>query len=270
MMKSKKTTTAKEESRSIIYFLIGLNTVLLVVWFMFGTRADVVKVENEIVVVNDDYSDAFIIAYEKPEVSEPEIIKEEFPEPEIDLTVIEEVENPIPEDQVVIMKPIDKVTTPVVPVGTKNFSLNKFNDLKTKASAIKEETVLEEMSPREVTYMAIYPGCEQYKGDKEKLTQCFGAKLGQDLSKNLDTTFPDVNKDQLVVQMQFKVDTEGNIIDIVPARGDDELKLLAKQALEKVADKLNKSKKRIVPAKMNDDSYAILKMTNTVILKNGN
>ncbi|MGI9527573.1 MAG: energy transducer TonB family protein [Weeksellaceae bacterium] len=268
-MNLKKSKTSTVERQSTIFFLIGLNAVLLTVWFIFGTQSEIVKVENELVEISDDYSSAIVIEYETPEVEKTEVIEEPLPEPEIDLTLIDEVPDVLPEDEV-ILKPIDKVKLPETTSNKFTYDPDAFQKLKEKAEGLKEENILKPVSPSKVTYMAIYPGCEKYKGDRRKLTNCFGMKLAQDISNELDTTYPDVDKDELKVQLEFKVDTEGNIINIVSARGDEELKSQAKEALEKVARKLRKSKKQIVPAKMSDDSYAILKMTNAVVLKKGN
>ena len=84
--------------------------------------------------------------------------------------------------------------------------------------------------------------------------------------KYLDKDYPNTNKEMLKVQLRFKVDTEGEITDIEPV-GDKEFQLQAKRALEKVNENLKKTGKRIEPARMTDDSKAILKFQSNVVLE---
>lgn len=268
-MKPKKTEKASLKGRNIFYFLIGLNLVLLGVWMLFGIQTmasdfkEVVSVEK----INYDPSKMYVVEKEIPEEKLPEPEEIPLPEPDIDLTDLVEVDEPL--DKQPDLTPIDEpkitdiTTTPVNPPRN---VIKNFEKLKNDAENVKE-VVLEPVSANVVTTMAIYPGCEKFEGDKRALVNCFSSELGKDILQYLNTEFPDTKKDKVAVQLEFNVNTKGEIVDIVPARGDEEFKLQAKEALEKVAKKLKRKGKLIVPAKMKDDSKAILKFQRGVVLE---
>lgn len=266
-MNAKKTKEASLEGRSVFYFLIGLNLVLLGVWMLFGMQTinsdfvEVVEVRKE---KEAEVIPVYEIEEKIPEYKEPEPEIEKIPEPE--LIDIEEVKEPLEEpvelkepERIPFDVPIGKTTKP-----KQDFDLTA---LKEKAEALKEETTLAPMSPTRVDQMAIYPGCEKYEGQKRALMKCFSEKLSADMIKYLDTEYPDVDKDMVQVQLEFLVDTKGEIVDVNPVRGDNEFKPQAKEALEKVAQRLKRKNKKITPAKMNTGEEVLLQFKNTVKLK---
>src|SRR5690606_11436994 len=72
---------------------------------------------------------------------------------------------------------------------------------------------------REVSDMAIFPGCEKFKGDKAKLTNCLYQKLNQELGDQLSDfaeTLASRGESQAVAKLQFVIDKNGNIIQVKP------------------------------------------------------
>lgn len=265
-MKQKKTQKASLKGKNILYFLIGLNMILLSVWMMFGMQT-IESDFKEVVVIDapKESSTVFVIEEKIPEEVEP-IVEEPLPEPEIDLTDIEEVDIPL-ENPPKVDEP-----KPVKPTITFSGNVKRptgkidLTSIKDNAEKIKEEREIKPMNVAQVTTMAIYPGCEKYE-DKKDLVNCFGQKLSKDILRYLDTEFPYTEKDQVKVQLEFHVNTKGEIVDINPIRGDEIFKPQAKKALEKVAKRLKDKGKLIIPAKDSKDHNAILKFQRSVVLE---
>lgn len=221
------------------------------------------------VVINEkpktDAADVFVIEKELPKEVEP-IVDEPLLEPEIP-EEIKEVDVPLetpPEIITPIKKPPKLISSDHVKKPNADINVTHLIE---SAEKVNEERELKPMSPNVVRTMAIYPGCEAHKGDKRALVNCFSQELGKDILKNLDRDFPETQKDKVAVLLEFHVNTQGEIVNIEPTRGDDEFKSQAKEALEKVAQKMKKRGKLIVPAKMSDESLAILKFQRSVVLE---
>ena len=104
-----------------------------------------------------------------------------------------------------------------------------------------------------VTEMAIYPGCEEYKGNKRYLIKCFTEKLNEDIKKYTELKFPkNVYKERVGARVEFKINTNGEITNVDPKYGDVEFHPEAKRVIEKVAEQLKKNKQKIIPAKYDD------------------
>src|SRR5690606_36950771 len=68
---------------------------------------------------------------------------------------------------------------------------------------------------REVSEMAVFPGCERFKGDKTKLQKCLSDKLSDQLQDQLSDfaeTMSDRGESQAVAKLQFVIDKSGKII----------------------------------------------------------
>ena len=264
-MEIKKSTHASMKGKQTLFFLIGLNLVLIAIWLLFGIQT---KIESlEIAEIQQTNSPSGIILdIDEPLTPEPEpeVETPEIPEPEIDLTEV--VETPEP----VLNQPkIADANTPKIPVYIPSSSnngdiLKKLDSVKIKAATVKER-VPEPVTANFVSKMAVYPGCEKFE-DKTELLNCFSEKLRLDILDNLDREFPRTDKNEVKVQLRFNVNTKGEIVDIEPV-GDKEFQLQAKKALEKVNAKLQKNGKSIRPAKMADNTDAILKFQSNVVLQ---
>ena len=268
-MKAKKSTNASLKGRNILFFLVGLNIVLLGVWFLFDVKTSEIT-KTEIAVVDDEPNDNRIPNYlfPEPEIPEPEIPEPEpLPEPKI-FEEIEETDKPV-EDPVTLNEPdIKTAATNSSTPGTKEPTEIDLTGIKENAEKNNnEEREIDDIySPNRVAEMAIYPGCEKFK-TKKSLLDCFGTELSKDIIGQLDAEYPDVEKDAVSVLLEFHVNTQGEIVNVKPTRGDEEFKLQAKQALEKVSDRLIKKGKKITPAKLEGGEEVILKFQRAVKLQ---
>src|SRR5690606_39934395 len=117
-------------------------------------------------------------------------------------------------------------------------------------------------SARQVSEMAIYPGCERHRGDKTKLTQCFQNNLTQELIDQLSDVAEIMNnrgESQAVTRLQFVVDKSGKIIQVQAQQGvgggiNVELGKEAEKALQRIASRLANRGRTIQPAKLEDGS----------------
>ena len=270
-MEVKKTNKASLKGNNVLYFLGGLNLVLLLVWGIFNyqnTPNEVVFEEPQEIV---ETSEVMLIEIPEPETPPPPPPPSDEPPPPPPPPIPEEIEEtpePVPPPPIAEQKR----TPPPIPTGLPAQGPPKKVDLsglKTKADeAPKEERVTKPVTVNRVKDMAVYPGCEKFRGDKRKLITCFGEQLTNDILRYLDTEFPDINKDRVAVQLEFHVNTKGEIVDINPKAGDDIFKPEAKRALERAADNLKRRGKMIEPATMANGDKAILIFQNNVILQN--
>lgn len=116
-----------------------------------------------------------------------------------------------------------------------------------------EKTVF---SPREVKEMAIFPGCERFAGNNEKLQDCMSEQLQNELGNQL-SDFENIahrqNINEAMAKVQFIIDKSGKIIDVKPLNGGNvELSKEAKQALERISKRMVQKGKFIKPAKFED------------------
>lgn len=269
-MEVKKTEKASLKGLNMLYFLIGVNGILLLTYLIFSYKQyppKPVEVEEEVVEVT---SDVVIIDIPEPETPPPPPPPQNEPPPppppEIP-TEIEETPEEVPPPPIQDQNEPKPIDVPKGPVATGPVTKVDLSNLKPKEEK-KEERVAEPVTVNRVKDMAVYPGCEKKKGDKRKLIKCFGEKLGKDILRYLDTEFPDIDKDKVVVRLEFNVDTNGHIINVNPKMGDDIFKPEAKRAMQKVAEYLKRKNKLIEPARMADGSKAILIFTQNVALAN--
>lgn len=272
-MEVKKTDKASLKGNNILYFLAGLNVVLLVVLLLFNFK----QTEKQVVVEEAPEvtppTTAMIIEIPEPETPPPPPPPSNEPPPppppQIP-TEIEETPEPVPPPPIAKQE----IKVPDVPTGPVNTGPVKKVDLsslqKKADSGPKEERVTEPVTVNRVQDMAVYPGCEKYRGNKRELIKCFGQELQNDILRYLDTEFPNTDKKQVAVQLEFHVTPEGYISNITPKRGDDVFKPQAKEALERAADYLKRKGKKIEPAKMADGTKATLIFNNSVVLQNPN
>lgn len=270
-MEVKKTNKASLKGNNMLYFLGGLNLVLLMIWGAFSyqqyEKEAVIEEPQQIV----ETTEAVLIEIPEPDTPPPPPPPQDEPPPppppEIP-EIIEETPEPVPPPPIAEQKH-KAPDIPTGPVSTGPVKQVDLSGLKTKTEAApKEERVVEPVTVNRVADMAVYPGCEKFNGKKRKLIACFGEKLSKDILKYLDTDFPDVDKEKVMVQLEFVVSTDGYIEKINPKRGDDVFKPEAKRALEKVSAYLKKKNKKIKPAKMADGSKAPLIFQRAVVLQN--
>lgn len=270
-MEVKKTDKASLKGNNMLYFLGGLNLVLLVVLGLFHYSSAPEKIEiaepQEIV----ETTEAVLIEIPQPETPPPPPPPTDEPPPppppEIP-QMIEETPEPVPPPPIAEQKH----TPPAIPTGPVSTGPVKKVDLsglRTQTEAApQEERVVEPVTVNRVKDMAVYPGCENKRGNKKELVQCFGDLLSKDILRYLNTEFPNIDKERVAVQLEFVVNTDGYIEKVNPIRGDDVFKPEAKRALEKASEYLRSKGRKIEPAKMADGSKAPLIFQNNVVLQN--
>lgn len=111
------------------------------------------------------------------------------------------------------------------------------------------------MNPRQVTKMAVFPGCENSKNNDE-LNNCMASKLSEELQFQLKD-FEEVAYQNGITdasaRLSFVVDRNGRIVQIQAVKtGNKELSAEAQKALNRVSQKLIKKGKFIKPAEAND------------------
>lgn len=277
-MEVKKSDKANIQKSSMLYFLIGLNIVLFVVLMLFNYKQyDAPPMQEEEVAAVEAPTEAVLVDIPLPKTPPPpppptDEAPPPPPPPQVIPTKIEETPKPVPPPP---LKDQDKLTPPEIPTSSASTASVSKVDLTSLKSGInntpkKEERATEPVTVNRVAEMAVYPGCEKYKGDKRQLIKCFGDQLENDILRYLNTEFPDVNKESVGVRLEFHVDKNGYITNIDPKYGDEVFKPEAKRALEKTAEYLRRKGKIIQPAKMADGSTAVLIFTRDVRLKNPN
>lgn len=139
----------------------------------------------------------------------------------------------------------------LTPQGNENGTDNGTETASTEAPENTNRTML----PRDVTQMAIFPGCERHADDKMKLQTCLSEKLQAELSTYM--SFDEIAQKQGIneasARVQFVIDKSGKIVDVKTLSGGNaELSNESKQALERISKKLIQKGKYIQPAKFND------------------
>lgn len=271
-MEVKKTSKASLEGRNTLWFLGALNGVLLLTLLLFNWQTSPPEIPvydtPEVVVASDE----MIIEIPEPDIPPPPPppIDEPPPPPPPDIPqIIEQTPEPVPPPPLQQQEP----TPPKIEVGPRPTTPRPKVDLsgiRTQAAEPKEERVTEPVTVNRVQNMAVYPGCERHRGNKNELIRCFGQSFGSDIQRFMSNEFPNVNKQQVLVNVEFHVDRDGNIINVVPKQGDDIWKPEAKRAVERTADWLKRNNKRIEPATMANGDKAILIFSQRLVLQNPN
>ncbi|MDO5510027.1 MAG: hypothetical protein Q4F57_04975 [Weeksellaceae bacterium] len=272
-MEVKKTSKAALEGKNTLWFLGALNAVLLLTLLLFNWQTAPPEMpayeEPEVVFA----SDQLLIDIPEPDIPPPPPppVDEPPPPPPPDIPqIIEQTPEPVPPP------PLQRQdnTPPRIEVGPRPTVPRPSVDLsgvrEQTQAAPQEERVSEPVTVNRVQNMAIYPGCERHRGNKTELIKCFSENFGKDIQRFMSNEFPNINKQQVLVNVEFHLDTNGHIINIVPKQGDDIFKPEAKRAVERAADWLKRNNKRIEPATMANGDKAILIFSQRLVLVNPN
>ncbi len=251
-------------------FIIGVGIILLttlgiVLYNTVFTRADKEETFVDVTLTDVDIPDVPEEEEQKPEEPEPE------PEPEIaEVRVVV----PEPKKDVVKEEPmasIDEMKDKVI--GTENKEGDASSGIKgkseptgsgegTKPAPPPPPPPPQNFTARQVKDMAIYPGCEKFKGDKNKLQSCMQQKLTLELNDQL-SDFAQVMADngdaKAVTRVQFVIDKTGKIIQIKAMEGggpaiNKKLATESEKAMQRISQRLSARGKPIEPAKLDDGS----------------
>lgn len=109
---------------------------------------------------------------------------------------------------------------------------------------------------REVTQMAVFPGCEKVANTKKELTDCMSLKLKEEIGNQLSDFSMIAEKNNLTkvkAQLNFVVDKNGRIVQIhTVGNGDKILGTEAQKALDRISRRMIQKQKFIKPAQMSD------------------
>lgn len=138
--------------------------------------------------------------------------------------------------------------------GEDNGKGNGGDDENGKEEPIKENKTI--YSAREVSEMAVFPGCEKFTGNKNKLTSCMSEQLQKELMGQLsdfEVTAQQKGINEAIAKVQFVIDKSGKIVEVKTVNGGNvELSKDSKEALERISKRLVQKGKYIKPAKFDD------------------
>jgi len=250
-------------------FFIGVGIILLstlgiVLYNTVFTRADKEETFVDVTLTDVDIPDI-------PE--EEEEIPPEEPEPEPEPEIAEvRVVVPEPKKDVIKEEPmasIDEMKDKVI--GTENKEGEASSGVKGKSEPTGSGEGTKPAPPppppqnftaRQVKDMAVFPGCEKFKGDKNKLQACMTQRLQGELGDQL-SDFAQVMADngdaRAVARVQFVIDKTGKIIQIKAMEGggpaiNKKLATESEKAMQRISQRLSARGKPIEPAKLDDGS----------------
>lgn len=251
-------------------FIIGVAFILLVTLGVFLYNAVLKKSDNKEISV-----DVTLVDVDIPDIPEEEEPEEEEPEPE------PEPEPEVAQVNAVMPEPKKDVEVEEPPAKQSEMEDKQIGvaDVEGEATTTSRGTTVPEPSEgtgtkpspappknytaRQVTKMAVYPGCEKFRNDKNKLTDCMSSKLKAELVDQL-SDFPermnDKGESKAVARLQFVIDRSGHIIDI---RGqgagggiNNDLSIESEKAMQRISSRMKSRGRAITPAQLEDGTPA--------------
>jgi len=251
----------KENSTLLKAFIVGTVACLFLVGFALSYNTIFNKKVQEETVVDITLTD--VTQPEIPEELPPPPPPPEDPEPEPEVATVKVVmPEPKPEPKVEETVPEIKEMENKL-IGLENKEGEESTSIKSQTKPKSEGTGTKpapvgNFTARQVSQMAVFPGCERHKGDKNKLQQCLAQKLSDELSDQL-ADYAEVMNDRgettAVAKLQFVIDKSGRIIQVQAMKGGSvDLGKESEKALERIATRLSTRNKNIEPAKLEDGS----------------
>lgn len=115
---------------------------------------------------------------------------------------------------------------------------------------------------REISQMAVFPGCEKAGPGKKEIQACMARELEKELNVQLSDfrrKADEYGLDAAKTRLYFIVDKSGKITHIRAVDGGDEmLGAEAQKALRRIADRMEKKRKYIQPAQLDDGTVVSL------------
>ena len=220
-MKLKKNPKANIERNSVLYFMIGLASILFLTWQSMEVKFyEKESKVSDVVQVMDDL---------KEEVPITEVIRTAPPPPP-----------PSAPDIIEIVEDVEDVEETVIE-STESSQETYIEDAVIKVEDLEVEEVEEDVVvPFAVIENApIFPGCENYKTEEER-KNCFGEMIQEHVKKNFKYP-PDALEMGITgrVYVVFVIDAQGRVGNI-QKRGPNGL-------LEKEAERIIASLPKIIP-----------------------
>lgn len=260
-MEIKKNRSADPMRNSTLYFLIGINTILLIIIGLFQYRNySYNKKErefdrNKFAFTNDDYSPVFTIRkfeLKSPitsiqaspisihrrtkKVSRKQIIQKQ--------TKLSDVYSPMSSSNITINSSSNSSVS-----TTKSSLTSSFKEEKEQENTIEDETIIYNRST--VTTFPIYPGCEKFSNDKIASFKCMSEKMNTDIADLIETPSEMEDGKQRKFVLSFIIDKEGKITNVQSSNRftvEEPFLNASIKALSLLNEKLSK-KKGIIPPK---------------------
>jgi protein TonB len=215
-MKTKKSRQADLNRFSSLFLWLGLVFVLFITWRgVEYKKYDNTNKTDMYWSVNDDETEkTFIVQKEQPKIEKPEPKKKIIP------AVIVKTEKD-PEPQTLFQGTETGTDDPIDP-----------DNIET-ADNIEDDPevpfVFVEQPP-------VFPGCEKYKGRKDKLKACMSKKIERFIKRKFDYSIGEEigATGNLLIYVQFVVDKEGKISDIKVRSQYKELEAEAKRVISQL------------------------------------
>ncbi len=270
-MELKKTKEADLTNRSGLYFLIGLNVVLLLVFlFLEFSRKEVEA--PEVVVMPPPPETEEVIITERVFDEPPPPIEAPAP-PEIPVEV-EPIDNEVEIKEPEKIVNLDDQRPPPTP-STSGQAKPKAPPAKPKPAQQApppQDDVDDEVDVRTATKAMVYPGCEKYEGDNRQLYKCFNDEFSRDLAQYIDPNFELDKGEKRKVALSFKIDKNGNL-ELTGTNGygaESSFVDNASQAFRSLASKMERRNNRgkgIKPAEGSNGKAAVMKYSIPVVFQ---
>lgn len=215
-MEKKKSESADLRKNITLYALTGLAFMLLIAWQGLEYETVTIEEEPEEVVITNEVVEEEIPITQMLETPPPPPPPPPAPE------VIEVVENDVEIDEVIIEDTETDIEEEIVEV----------------------EDVAEEAGPEEVIAdvpfaiienVPIYPGCEDMKTNADR-KKCMSEKITRFVNREFDTGLAnELGLDgRQKINVQFKIDSKGNVVGIQSAAKHPRLKQEAARVIQKL------------------------------------
>lgn len=191
-MEVKKTTKADLNKRTVFFLQIGLILVLLIAYFVLQWRS-----------------------YEKAELVQDVYSNEPLDDLDIPITILPTPPPPVipvaPDEIKLIPDDEDKEEDPIKSSEVDNEPIAAIDDIK----EIKKDADLETYPFILIEDVPIFPGCENLRNNEER-KDCMSEKITKFINREFNTDIGNqlglkgINK----INVMFKIDTNGDIVDV--------------------------------------------------------
>lgn len=250
------------KSLLVVVFMVGVA--VLVLSFTHSNEADTIETDPKPTVVQPRKIKDPVTKDEPPIAKKKEKVVQTTRK-KLDSKVIPnavdnpEVENPLTKNDLLGMtedpNSNDAVDNGGIRVGNTNdddrtgtTGQGEGNEIETNTKVIYNE--------REVARIPVFPGCEKAGNSKEDLAACMSAALQRELNTQLGDFGEIAHRENITsakAKLQFIIDKSGKIVQINAVKGGNtELSKEAKDALERISNRLVQKGKFIKPASLSD------------------
>ncbi|NNE32620.1 MAG: energy transducer TonB [Winogradskyella sp.] len=211
---------ANLQKNSTLYFQIGLILCLLGTYALFEMRF-----QEKIIVIDTETATVEPATVEYVEPFVVEVIKPKDPD-QLPSQDLKDVYIPVEDDTPIIET---LVTTPEAPKFIED-PVSKIDDIKVEKPA---EDI--EVHFYKIEKVPVYPGCEKFSTNALR-KKCMSEKITKLVSKKFNGDIAGQNglSGVQIIQTQFKIDKDGNVVDIKTRASHPALENEAKRVINKI------------------------------------